>query len=109
MNIKLNTAVDEMMGRGLMLGEPFKRYDFDSGPNRDRCTVVSNRRTQKCGLIHYSDMSEEISYHLLSFRKLNWLETEGFTTKHILGKMGKDVLKQIDKREFPYALSIEGD
>lgn len=97
------------MDKGGHLKEPFVRYDFDSGPNRDRCTVVSNRRTQKAGIVFYSEESDDITYHLLSFRKLNWLETEGWTTKEILSKMGKEVLREVSKIDFPYVLSIEGD
>ena len=109
MNKKLNDAITSIMNKGETLSEPCAKYEFSEGPNRDRCAVISNRRTHKAGIIHYSEQLDNITYHLLSFRKINWLEAEGWTTGEILGKMGKQVLKAIDREQFPYALSIEGD
>ena len=109
MNNKLNDAIESIMDKGDTLSEPFAKYEFSEGPNRDRCAVISNRRTHKAGIIHYSEQLDNITYHLLCFKKINWLEAEGWSTGEILGKMGKEVLKAIDGDLFPYALSVRGD
>jgi hypothetical protein len=40
---------------------------------------------------------------------MKWMETEGWTTEEIVGKLGKEVFKRVRKHDFAYHLCMEGD
>jgi hypothetical protein len=109
MNLDLKKAVNWAVDRGLQLGEPFCKHEFFDGPNRDRCAVVNNERTHKAGLIYYESSTEEVKFYMLCFKKLDWLETEGWSLTEIMSKLPEQVLSEVTKRAFPYELSIEAD
>ncbi len=108
MSAELKLAIAETLRRGSVIGELFREYEFSKGPNQDRCAIISNPRTRKAGLI-YHVLPDPVLYFLLSFRKLNWLETEGWSLTEIMSKLPREVLKEVTLEELPYELSIEGD
>ena len=109
MNLVLKKAVNWAVDRGFQLGEPFCKYEFSDGPNRDRCAVVNNERTHKAGLIYYESRTEELKFYMLCFKKLNWLETEGWTLTEIMSTLPEEVLSEVTEKEFPYELCVRGD
>ena len=103
----LNLAVKRLLVRGTDMGERFIKYDFKSGPNRDRCTVVSNPRTDKAGLVFCSGSYNKIDYYLISFHRIKWMETEGWTLTEIVGKYGREVFNRVIGRDFAHHLCMQ--
>ena len=109
MNEKLSAAIANAIAHGKSIGDRFITSEFDSGPNLDLCAVVSCPRTRKAGLVYYSESFGDVHHYLISFRKMKWMETEGWTTEEIVGKLGKEVFKRVRKHDFAYHLCMEGD
>tara|TARA_B100000470_G_C19496374_1_gene261102 strand:+ start:100 stop:426 length:327 start_codon:yes stop_codon:yes gene_type:complete len=94
---------------GRKIGETFVPYSFPEGPNKDKVAVISNKRTGKAGMLYYSDGLGDVTFYLISFQKWEWAEAEGFTSKEIVEKLGKQVFRRVDRKEFPYMLATAGD
>ena len=109
MNDNLNLAVERLLTKGTEMGEKFIKYDFNSGPNRARCTVVSNPRTDKAGVVYCSDRYNKIDYYLISFNRIKWMETEGWSLKEIVGEYGREIFNRVLGRDLAHHLCMQGN
>jgi len=109
MNRNLNDEILYALEDGRRIGETFVHYSFLEGPNKHKVAVISNKRTGKAGLLYYNDGLGDVTYYVISFRKWDWFEAEGFTSSDIVKKLGKHVFLRVPRKEFPYMLATEGD
>jgi hypothetical protein len=109
MNCNLNDELLLALEDGRKMGEAFVHYSFPEGPNKNKVAVISNKRTGKAGMLYYNDSLGDVNFYLISFSKWEWAEAEGFTSAEIVSKLGKQVFRRVDRKEFPYMLCVEGD